>query len=138
MEDGDQPSWSSDDDVAAPPPSTPSTKQLHGKIEWDSDSSTPSASDAAHDASRGDAGDTVGVRNGRTSESEEEEEVECEICMEGTSATSQILIYAIQSYCIYSFTSSPMCVLIWTVELTIHGMQQHAPFQYLFFPSNFT
>lgn len=102
MEDGDQPSWSSDDDVAAPPPSTPSTKQLHGKIEWDSDSSTsseaaPSASDAAHAASRGDAVDTVGVRNGRTSESEEEVEVECEICMEGTLATSQILIYAIQS-----------------------------------------
>lgn len=103
MEDGDQPSWSSDDDVAAPPPSTPSTKQLHGKIEWDSDSSTssghvaPSASDAAHAASRGDAMDTVGVRNGRTSESEEEEVVECEICMEGTLATSQILIYAIQS-----------------------------------------
>lgn len=93
MEDGDQPSWSSDDDVAAPPPSTPSTKQLHGKIEWDSDSSTA----AAHAASRGDAMDTVGVRNGRTSESEEEEVVECEICMEGTLATSQILIYAIQS-----------------------------------------
>jgi len=57
----------------------------------------PSASDAAHAARRGDAVDTVGVRNGRTSESEEEEEVECEICMEGTLATSQILIYAIES-----------------------------------------